>query len=121
VYHAGIIEVEVREKGENGSSLSVSIPGAIVPVAMHFIPECTIDDVRCEIGGEARVAIDIAREALRSISHAPDGVYVDIRTVDEIVRIEKEGAVFRVFVDTPDELVRLSVPIGVASSVLAAI
>lgn len=121
IYRSGVVAVEVLEKGDNGSSVEVKIPGALIPVAMHFIPECTIDDVRCEIGPEARAALDIARAALRSIGRAPDGVYVQVLSRDEIVRVEKKGGELRVFVDSPDEVVRVSIPIRVAGSVLDAI
>lgn len=121
VYRAGTIDVSVVEKGEGGASIGLTVPGAILPVAMRFIPECTIDDVRCEIGPEGRAGIEIARAAIKSLRSAPDGVYVDVRTRDEIVRVEKQGNSFHVYVDTPDECVRASIPTRVASQVLAAI
>ncbi|MBZ0266927.1 hypothetical protein K8I85_02125 [bacterium] len=121
VFQAGTIDLEVLEKGEDGMSLGVTVPGALVPVAMRFIPECTIDDVRCEIGAEGRAAIRMAEAALQSLRGAPDGVYVDVRTQDEIVRVEKKGNRFHLYVDTPDECIRASVPSRVASQVLAAL
>ncbi len=121
IYRAGTIELAVQEKSECGTSVEVKVPGALIPVAMHCLPEVTIDGVREEMGPEAREAIGMAREALRSIGRSPDGVYVDVRTRDEIVLIEKRDGKIRILVDTPDEAVKVSVPLGVASSVLAAI
>ena len=121
VYHAGVIEVEVMEKGEYGSSISIVVPGAIVPLAMRFIPECTIDGVRCEMDDDALMALEIGKSAMRAIRSAPDGVYVDVRSRDEIVTVEKRDGSFRVHVDTPDETVRVKIPVGVAADVLAAI
>jgi len=121
VVRNGVVNVEVLEKGEHGTSVEVKIPGAVVPVAMHFLPECVVNDVRCEMDEEARAALAVARGALRALGRSPDGVYVDVRSRDEIVRVEKSGNDLRVYVDTPDEVIRVSIPIRVAGSVLAAI
>jgi hypothetical protein len=121
IHRSGVIELSILEKSHDGTSIEVRIPGAIVPVAMHLIPDVTIDGVRREMGPEAREAIGIARTALRSIGQAPDGVFVDVQTPDEIIRVEKRDGKIRVIVDTPDEAVRISVPLPVASSVLAAL
>lgn len=121
IHRAGTIEISVLERGHDGTSIDMKIPGALVPVALHLLPEVTIDGVRREIGPEAQEAIGIARVALRSIGRAPDGVFVDIQSPDEIVRVEKRDGRIRVLVDTPDEAVRISVPLPVASSVLAAL
>lgn len=121
VLHTGVLEIEVVEKGEGGTSVGVKVPGAILPVAMHLIPDVALDDVRCEIDAETRAALDVARVALGSIARGPDGVYVDVRSRDEVVHVMKEGDTLRVFVDTPSEVVRVSVPLRVVGSVLDAI
>ncbi len=117
----GVIEFEVLEKGPNGSSVAAKIPGFVVPLAMLFIPCHIQEEIRCEFDSEADWALDVARAAIRSIGHAPDGVYVEVQSKREIIRITKEGDYFKIFVDTPDEMVRASVPIGIASTVLASI
>ncbi|GJM43841.1 MAG: hypothetical protein DHS20C21_06830 [Gemmatimonadota bacterium] len=121
VYHAGVVEVEVLEKGRDGSSFSLVVPGAIFPVAMHFVPEWTVDDVRCELDEEALMALGIGEKAVRTLAAAADGVLVDVQTLDEIILIEKRNGAFRIHVDTPDETVRIQVPVGVAVDVLGAI
>jgi len=121
VYHAGVIEVDVREKGEYGSSIRLTVQGAVVPLALRFIPECHIDGVRCELGEDARMALELGEAAVRTLGQAPDGVYVDVRTRDEVITVEKRRGSFEVHVYTPDETVRLKIPVGVARNVLAAI
>jgi hypothetical protein len=121
VLHAGSIECHVMDKTGHSTSLGVTVPAALVPVALHLAPEVVIDDVRCEMGPEARQGIEIARAALRELGRAPDGVLVEVRSSDEIVFIEKKDGAFHILVDTPQENVRVSVPIRTASSVLDAI
>ena len=121
VYQGGIISVDVLEKGPDGSSVSARVPGAVVPVAMMFMPSQVRTEIQCEMGEEMDWAFDVARAAIRSIGRAEDGVYVEVISKREIVRVSKEGDSFKVFVDTPSERVEASMPLGVASRVLDAI
>jgi hypothetical protein len=121
LHHSGVLHVEVCDKGERGTSLGVTLPAAVVPVAMHLVPAHVMRDVRDDMDDDARTALNLACAALESIRRGPDGVYVDIHTRDEIVRVEKRGGALHVLVDTPDEIVRASVPFAVAGSVLRAI
>ena len=67
VYQGGIISVDVLEKGPDGSSVSARVPGAVVPVAMMFMPSQVRTEIQCEMGEEMDWAFDVARAAIRSI------------------------------------------------------
>jgi hypothetical protein len=109
VYTSGSIDVEVVER--NGSSVGIHVPATLVTTALHFIPECTVDGVRVEMDPEARQALRIAAAVAEELEDCPDGILVDVQDAQEVVTIEKKDGKIHVFVDSPDETVRCSVPI----------
>jgi hypothetical protein len=119
VFRAGTIDFEVHER--NGCSVEGTVPAAVVPIALRFLPAEVLDDVRGEVRCEAPYALDVARAVVREISRCPDGVFVDVQGRDEIVSIEKREGKIRILVDTPDEVVRISVPLHTVSSLVAVI
>jgi hypothetical protein len=121
VFHAGSIDIEVYEKYPNGSSIEATLPAAVIPIALRFIPNEVLEEVRCEVGAEAPYALDVVRAAIREISRCPDGVFVDVQSADEVVVIEKIDGKMQVLVDTPGEMVRISVPLHTVSSFVSVI
>ena len=114
---SGMIRVQVHEKNE-GCSFRMNVPAAIVPVALSIAPNEIWAEIHHEMGRDGRRALPIARAALRELSNCPDGVLVDVRSRDEIVTIEKRNGTVQILVDTPDEVVRVSVPLKTVGSVL---
>lgn len=119
MWNSGMIHVQVHEKCGGGTSFGAHVPAAIVPVALQFAPDEVWDEIRSELGSEAPQAVPILRAALRELSRCPDGVLVDVQSRDEIVSIEKKRGAIEIYVDTPDEVVRISVPLGSVGTVLS--
>jgi len=119
VMHSGTIEVHVAEKGRAGQTVDVYAPAAILPIVAHFTPACCI--ASCKMDPDARRAIRTAAAMLDAIGDAPDGVYVNVRTRDEVILVEKKNGALKVDVDTPEDVVHASVPIGAVCSVLGSI
>jgi len=110
-YTTGSIDVRVVEKGPDGTSVGVHIPAMVIPFALRCVPVCTIDEVRMEMDDEARQALRLASAVAARLASCPDGVFVDVQSREEVILIEKRSGQIVVFVDTPDETVRCSMPI----------
>lgn len=121
IFQPGTIDFEVHEKGRHGSSIEATIPAAMVPVALHLTPKHVMDEVRHEIHHEVGDHGKTIRALLKEISRCPDGVFIDVQTDTEFVRIQKRDGRIEVTVDTPDELIRASVPLHTVASVFSAI
>jgi hypothetical protein len=117
VWNAGRIEVHVRERTPEGSSVDIMVPAAIVPVVAGIGSVCSFHG--CDLDPEAEAALDLASAAMAAMAESPDGVYVEVRSVDEIVLISKRDGTLHVEVDTPEESVRASIPLAAARSALA--
>ena len=117
VYQTGTIEFRVLEKHDGGVSVGGSIPAIIVPIAMHLAPHEILDEIHCELDGEAEWVLDVLQVSLEELSRIPDCVLVDVRSDDEIVTIEKRSGKLEVNVDTPDEVISISVPIGALTAI----
>jgi hypothetical protein len=109
VYTSGTIDVEVMER--NGCSFGMHVPATLVTTALYFMPECTVDGVRVEMDPEAREALRIAAAVAEELEGCPDGILVEVRDASDLVTIAKKDGKIHVFVDSPDETVRCSVPI----------
>lgn len=121
ICRTGMIDVRVVEKQPGGCSVGIHVPGALVSVLARCTPRCAFAEIREEAGREAENALDICRVVLDELGRGGDGVYVDVRTAEELVTIEKRDGKLLLFVDTPDETVRCSLPIRVLASVISAI
>ncbi|MEZ5064739.1 MAG: hypothetical protein R3B81_08370 [bacterium] len=115
----GAIECRVIEK--EGGEVGVTIPAMLVPVAIRLAPSVIVDDIRCELDDDARQGIEIARASLRELGKVRDGMLVDIRTNEEIVQVEMKKGTIHIYVDSPDEVVRVAAPISAVNDVLDAI
>ena len=114
---AGTVEVHVVEKGAGGGTVDVRVPASFVPLAVGLGTACRFEG--CRFDEPTKEALQIADAVIGAMAGAPDGVLVDIRNRDEVVKIEKVEGALRVHVDTAEELVRASVPLGAVRSALA--
>jgi hypothetical protein len=119
LYSAGNVEVHVIEKGPEGGTVDVRVPASLVPIAVGLGTACRIEG--CDLDEDARKALRVADAVIGAMAGAPDGVFVDIRDRDEVVRIEKAEGVLRVHVDSADAVVHASVPLGAVRSALSLI
>lgn len=115
----GNVEVHVVEKGRAGETVDVCVPAAWLPAVVRFTPVSAF--ASCHLDRDARRALRATSVMLDAMEDAPDGVYVDVGTRDEVVLVEKKNGVLRVEVDTPDEVVHASAPLKAMRLVLRAI
>jgi hypothetical protein len=105
----GVIVVDVDEDAGYGSQVHLEVPGAIVPLALAFVPSvCVCDDPDWR---EARRYMPLVRTAWREIRQAPDGVLVAVDGARERVRIEKQGTHILIDVENDGDHVRVRCPL----------
>lgn len=110
----GQIEINVVEKGPNGSDIHISIPAAFMVMGITFIP----GSVFAEIGPEERGYLSLARHACHELSEIEDCTLVSVEDGDERVKIIKRGDNLIVHVEDFDADLLISIPVAVADKVL---
>jgi len=121
IYSSGSIDVNVVDKSGCGSNVGIHVPALLVPAAAHLMPQVTVDDLRMEMGPEAEQALASATAVMGELERMPDGVLVDVMDSTDIVTIEKRAGKLHVYVDTPDETVKLEIPVRAVRQTLKAL
>ena len=113
VHSAGMLEVDIQSKGPGGCDISgIRIPAALGHVAIAMIP----GHMMGLEGPEMDIWPPLVRAACSELSRCPDFTLVEVHTDDEHVRVRKQGRQLIVDVDTYDERVHVTVPLGVAEA-----
>lgn len=106
---SGLITVRVSER-ESGVRLFVPVPAALVELGSVAVavamPEDEIRHLRRELDEWAPLVTTVLRE----IERMPDATLVEVEDWDTRVRVTKRGRSLRIFVDSPDALVDVSIP-----------
>src|SRR5512134_1208780 len=77
----GIVVVDVREGGPDGSRIVVPVPLVFAQAALAIAPMAAPDD-KLRLPHEAAEHMGLAREVVEALAAAPDG---------ELVRVEERG------------------------------
>jgi hypothetical protein len=113
----GIVVVDVREGGPNGSRIMVPVPLVLAQAALALAPLAAPDHAM-RVPHEALEHMGLAREVLDALAAAPDGEFVRVEERDELVVVAKEGRFFKVHVTGPHQNVSVNVPLHLALSAL---
>jgi len=108
----GFIHVTVHEKQPGGDNITLIVPAAVVPVALHFVSRQHLADASENLW-QYLPAIDAAVPVLEE---CPDGVLVEVVDPGEHVLITKSGSSVIIDVNDPGETVHVSVPLRAAQS-----
>ena len=112
----GVISVNVREKQPGGHHIWFAAPGAIVPFGMKLSP------VARELQKEMRDAhewMPVAQSVIDALQKSPDGVFVEVDSETQHVRVQKSWGRLLVDVDDPREEVHIAVPFRVMRHALS--
>jgi hypothetical protein len=110
---AGIIRVDVRSADTGGDHVSVRIPAATVMGVLAFVP----NEVFCEATDECGEYMPLVRALCDELQDLPDFTLVEVEERNEHVRIRTEGNTLRIDVEDRDEIVHLSIPLGIVEQV----
>jgi len=113
----GVVVVDVREGGPDGSRIVVPVPLVFAQAALALAP-AVAPDQKMRIPEEALEHVGLAREVLEALAAAPDGELVRVEERDELVVIAKEGRSLRVRVSGHKENVSVNVPLHLALQAL---
>jgi hypothetical protein len=113
----GVVVVDVREGGPDGSRIVVPVPLVFAQAALALAPAVAPDE-KMRIPEEALEHVGLAREVLEALAAAPDGELVRVEERDELVVIAKEGRSLRVRVSGHKENVSVNVPLHLALQAL---
>ncbi len=103
----GTVYVSVQEKGSDGFNITIPLPVNLASIALSFIPEEDLEEIRAEIGPW----MPVIEVVLAELARCPDGPLVEVENARETVTIVKRGGKLVIDVDTRDETVHVSVPI----------
>src|SRR5215470_13879143 len=110
----GFIHVRVHEKHPGGTNLTLIVPAAVVPVALHFVPKKDLDHAPDNL----QQALPIIDAAIPELQRCKDGVLVEVIDPGEHVLISKSGGSIVIDVNDHDETVHVSVPLSAVRSSL---
>jgi hypothetical protein len=113
----GVVVVDVREGGPDGSRIVVPVPLVFAQAALALAPVAAPAD-KLRLPHEAAEHMGLAREALLALAAAPDGELVRVEQHDEQVVITKEGSTLKVRVTGKREDVSVNVPLQLALEAL---
>lgn len=116
----GMITVDVAEKSAAGGRVRIVLPGFLLHAgscALRFVPE----DDRIEIRREIDDLAPMMRVVADELEAMPDMTLVRVESDDAYVHIRKRDGQLVIDVETEDEDVHVSVPIGAVSDVIEAL
>lgn len=106
----GIVVVDVREGGPDGTHIVVPVPLVLAQAALTFVPE---EKVRMKLD-RAEKHLPLAREVLEALAEGPDGELVRVEEPGEEVVITKVGDTLHVRVQDKNDDVTVNVPLRLA-------
>ena len=110
----GFIHVSVHEKQPGGDNIRLIVPAAVVPVALHFVPQKDLSDVPQDF----QQFLPVIDAAIPELEKCRDGVLVEVVDPGEHVLISKSGSSVVIDVNDRDETVHVSVPLRTVRSSL---
>lgn len=119
VYHKGTVRMEIDEAGPGGDRIDVVIPASLVDLAIELVPASAIEeatgDVERALDRSALGGADL-HEVVRNLGDAlescPDTVFVEVRSRNERVIVEKRGRRLVVDVESDGQHVHVSLPVS---------
>lgn len=113
-FREGTIRVDVDEHQHGGAHVHVWAPAAVVPMALHFVP----DDKLREAYNHCDEWAPLARIAVKELSRYPDTTFVEVQDAEEHVRVSTVGRKIQVDVTGPEENVHVAVPLATVEDVI---
>ena len=114
-YRAGLVRIHVTEKKPGGENVHLIVPGILLTNALRLVP----DEQLQHSLREARPWLPVAAAAARELERYPDATFIEVSSPREHVRIATRAGVLTINVDSPDETVRLAIPLATLADLTA--
>ena len=113
----GVVVVDVQEGGPDGHRIIVPAPLVLAQAALAVAPAIAGEELR--LPTEEVPHVEVARDIIKALAEAPDGILVKVEEPDEQVEIRKEGDKIVVRVQGKNgEDVSVNAPLSLALSAL---
>ena len=116
-FREGTVRVDVDEHREGGAHVHVWAPAAIVPMALHFVPDDKLRDATNHCNEWA----PLARIAAKELRKYPNTTFVEVQDGDDHVKVSTVGTRIQVDVTNREENVHVTVPLAMIDDVIAQI
>jgi hypothetical protein len=116
-FREGTVRVDVDEHREGGAHVHVWAPAAIVPMALHFVPDSKLREATDHCNQWA----PLARIAAKELSKYPNTTFVEVEDGEQRVKVSTVGRKMQVDVTGPEENVHVTVPLAMIDDVAAQI
>jgi hypothetical protein len=116
-FREGTVRVDVDEFEDGGAHVHVWAPAALVPMALHFVPDRKLN----QLSLRSDEWLPAAHAAAREMRRYPNSTFVEVKDDREHVKISTAGTKIQVDVDGPEESVHVQVPLAMVDEVLSEI
>jgi len=116
-FREGTVRVDVDEHRDGGAHVHVWAPAAVVPMALHFVPDHKLQQM-CQHSEEWA---PLARIAAHELQRYPNTTFVEVTDGDQHVKVSTIGAKIHVDVAGPEENVHVAVPLAMIDDVITQI
>lgn len=113
-FREGTVRVDVDESRDGGAHIHVWAPAAVVPMALHFVP----DDKLREPCEHAKEWVPLARIVAKELRRYPNTTFVQVEDGAEHVKVSTVGRKIQVDVRGPAENVHVAVPLSTINDVI---
>jgi hypothetical protein len=107
-FHEGVMRISVDEHRAEGHHIHFYVPAALVPLAVHFVPQRQFTHAAPELGPW----LPAIRKLTRELRKLPPADLVEVRNADEHVQIRVRDGKLLIDVDTRDETVHVACPLA---------
>jgi hypothetical protein len=114
-FREGTVRVDVDEHRSGGSHVHIWAPAAVVPMALHFIPDQKLH----KLYDRKEDWAPIARIAAKELRRYPNTTFVEVQDADTHVRVSTVGEKIQVDVQDPGENVHVAVPLAMVEDVIS--
>ncbi len=103
----GFVHVSVDEASKDGTHLHLVVPAQLATIAAHFAPPKHFEGHQREL----RALLPALKLSALELAKLPDSVLVEVRDGDQHVLVSKAGDGLSVEEDSPQEHVKVWVPL----------
>ena len=106
-FRQGVIRVDVDETRGRGSHVHVWAPAALVPMAMHFIPQRQM----LRAGERSEKFMPLVHAVAKELQKYPEADLVEVHDGAQYVRIRTHDGHLMIDADEPGQTVHVSCPL----------
>ena len=112
-FREGLLRVDVDESRINGSHVHVWLPAAVVPMAIHFVPNRKLE----EAGERAGKFMPLVHALAKELQKYPEAELVEVQDGKQHVHIRTHNGTLLIDADEPGQTVHVACPLATIDDV----